>query len=210
MNPKTFHTVLYTPVDSSFLQDGFTECHAINNSELIICNINLLPTSSCPSTYKPHLSSLFLHSDDNTLIVGDFNAHNEGCDSILADPRGERLADQIELSPLIILNSDSPTRLPKSGVASSPDVTLASAHIALASTWATRVNLNSDHLPITISLPSDEAPPRRSAKCYTNFRKANWPMFIRESEAASRQLERPTSCGAGVKAFCHEKFNIGT
>ena len=200
-------TVSYTPVDSSFLQDGFTECHAIkatlNNSDLIICNIYLPPASSCPSTYKPDLSSLFSHSDDDTLIVGDFNAHNEGWDSTATDPRGERIADQIELSPLIILNSDTPTRLPKSGAASSPDVTLASAHIALASTWATHVNLNSDHLPITISLPSDEAPPRRSAKCYTNFCKANWSMFIRESEAAFRKLGRPTSCGAGVKAFCH-------
>jgi hypothetical protein len=111
------------------------------------------------------------------------------------------VADQIELSPLIILNSDTPTRLPESGAASSPDVTLASAHIVLASTWVTHVNLNSDHLPITILLPSDEVLPRRSAKCYTNFRKANWSMFIRESEAAFRQLERPTSCGAGVKAF---------
>jgi hypothetical protein len=200
------HSVSFVPVDSSFFQDGFTECHVkttINSSDLVICNVYLPPASSCPATYKPDLSSLFSHSKDDTLICGDFNAHNEGWDSTLSDPRGESLADQIKLSPLIVLNSDTPTRLPSSGAASSPDISLASAHIALASTWETHVRLNSDHLPITIALPSDEAPPRRSAKCYTNFRKANWPMFIRESEAAFCQLQYPSTCGAGVKAFCH-------
>jgi hypothetical protein len=103
------NSVSFTLVDSSFIQDGFTECLAIkttiNNSDLIICNVYLPPASSCPATYKPDLSSLFSHSDDDTLICGDFNAHNKGWGSALTDPRGERLADQIELSPLIILNT---------------------------------------------------------------------------------------------------------
>lgn len=70
------------------------------------------------------------------------------------------IADSVENSPLIILNEDSPTRLPSNGSTTSPDILLASAHIALASAWSTKVRLNSDHLPIVISLPCDQAPPK--------------------------------------------------
>jgi hypothetical protein len=113
------------------------------------------------------------------------------------------LSDAIEISPLIILNdSGSPTRLPKSGSPSSPNLSLASAHVALAATWETHVQLNSDHLPITITLPCDDAPPPKAAKTYTNFRKADWPAFIRESEGVFRGLQMPASVGAGEKIFC--------
>jgi hypothetical protein len=72
----------------------------------------------------------------------------------------------------------------------------------LAATWTTHIQLNSDHLPITITLPSDDALPPRVAKTFTNFRKANWPAFIRESEGVFRGLQKPTSVGAGEKFFC--------
>jgi hypothetical protein len=199
-------SVTYSPIDTSFLKDDHTECLAvrvvINGSDLVIFNVYLPPASSCPSSYKTDLSPIFYHTDDDTLVCGDLNAHHEGWDVILVDPRGEKIADQIEHCPLLILNdANLPTRLPNNGSSSSPDLTLASAHVALASTWATNVKLNSDHLPITVTLPSDEAPPQRAARSYINFRKANWPLFIRESEAAFRDPQRPTSCSAGVRIF---------
>jgi hypothetical protein len=40
------------------------------------------------------------------------------------------------------------------------------------------------------------------AKTYTNFRKADWPAFIRESEGVFRGLQLSTSVGAGEKIFC--------
>jgi hypothetical protein len=117
-------------------------------------------------------------------------------------PQGEKIAGQVKHSLLIILSDENtPTRLQSNGAPTSLDLTLASAHIALASTWATHVKLNSDHLPIMVSLPSDEAPLRRPAKTYTNFRKVDWALFVRDSEAAFRQLQHPTSCGARVKTF---------
>jgi hypothetical protein len=167
------HSVPFTPIDTLFFQDDHTKCQAIkvtiNNSELAIFNVYLPPVSSCPRNYKPDLDPVFLHADDNVLMCGDFNAHHEGWHSSLSDSRGELIADQIEDSPLIALNLDTPTRLPSSGSPTSSDITLASAHIALAATWLTHVRLNSDHLPITISLPSDGAPPLRAAKSYVNF-----------------------------------------
>jgi hypothetical protein len=152
--------------------------------------------------YRPDLSSILNRPDEDIIVCGDLNAHHEAWDSFLADPRGESLLDAIKISPLIILNeAGSPTRLPKSGLPSSPDLSLASAHVALAATWETHVHLNSDHLPITITLPCDDAPPPRAAKTYTNFRKAYWPAFIRESEGVFRGLQMPTSVGAGEKIF---------
>jgi endonuclease/exonuclease/phosphatase family metal-dependent hydrolase len=113
-------------------------------------------------------------------VVGNLNAHHEAWDSTLSDPRGDSISASIEISPLITLNDpDTPTRLPKSGAPTSLDVTLASAHVALASTWTTHVQLNSDHLPITDALPCEEALPPHTARSFINFRMADWPAFIR-------------------------------
>jgi hypothetical protein len=198
------HSVYYSHVDTSYIQDSHTECQAVrvklNGSDLF--NVYLPPVSSCPQDYQPNLSSILYHSDDDILICGDLNAHHEAWDSSLTDPRGDSILASVEISPLISLNDpDTPTRLPKSSTAASPDVTLASAHVALVSTWATHVQLNSDHLPITVSLPCDEVPPPRTTKSFTNFCKADWPAFIRESEGIFRGLETPLSCGAGEKLF---------
>jgi hypothetical protein len=94
-----------------------------------------------------------------------------------------------------------PTRLPNHGSPSSPDVSVASAHLALACTWSTHLKLNSDHLLITITFPSDDIPSPRKAKSYTNFNKADWPAFIHETEAKFRSLPPPSSVGAGEKIF---------
>jgi hypothetical protein len=78
---------------------------------------------------------------------------------------------------------------------------VASAHLALACTWSTHIKLNSDHLPITITFPSDDAPSPRKAKFYTNFSKAEWPAFIRETEVVFRSQPPPTLVEAGEKIF---------
>jgi hypothetical protein len=93
------------------------------------------------------------------------------------------------------------TRVPNANnqPASSPNISLASAHLALEMTWSTHVTINSDHLPITIALPSGEAPQSNWSRTYTNFRKANWPRFIREVEEMLRACPMPTSCASGEK-----------
>jgi hypothetical protein len=126
-----------------------------------------------------------------------------GWDSSLTDSRGEALADDFDNSPLIVLNQDVPTRLPSSESPKTPDVTVACAHLTLASVWTTHIRLNSDHLPITIYFSSDETPAQQTSKFYTDFQKADWPAYVRETEAAFRSLLLPTSCGAGEKAFCN-------
>ncbi|KAF2358597.1 Reverse transcriptase domain [Trinorchestia longiramus] len=55
------------------------------------------------------------------------------------------------LLPSDHLFPDSPTRLPSNGNPSSPDLTIASPHLALETSWTPLTRLNSDHLPIAIS-----------------------------------------------------------
>lgn len=114
--------------------------------------------------------------------------------------RGDNLASALTDSSLCVINSDSPTRLPSNGSASSPDVTLISAHLALDSSWSTNVSLNSDHLPITINI-DDTPPPDPAKRTFVNFRLAKWDEFVVETEAAFRVCTPPTSCAAGEKTF---------
>ena len=96
----------------------------------------------------PDIHSLF--------ILGDFNAHSPAWFSSTGDSRaaarGEAIFECLNDSSLALLNDDSPTRVPKSGPNSSPDLTIVSAHMATVSRWQTLTTLNSDHLPIFIEL----------------------------------------------------------
>ena len=160
----------------------------IHNSQIEIYNIYLPPASSCPgySLTEEAISGVLGELDGDVLVVGDMNAHHEtwhsstSCDQ--GQQRGVTLNNFINNSNLICLNTPHPTRLPTNGNPSSPDVSLLSAHLAADATWKTHINLNSDHLPITIDLHTEETSSTRLRKSYTNFRLARWPDFTRETE----------------------------
>ena len=116
--------------------------------------------------------------------------------------RGDIVADAVDSSPLAVLNSDLPTRLPANGAPSSPDISLASAHLALSATWQPLVRLSSDHLPILIDPYGDhESLQPSSRRLYSNFRKADWPAFTEHVERALSTLPPPTSASAGERVF---------
>ena len=164
------------------------------------------PTSSCPPNYIPDLEGLLSPSDD-TLILGDFNAHSPAWFSQTSDPRaaarGEEILNALNPADLIILNTDTPTRLPKHGNPTSPDLSISTPEIALDFEWTTLTTLNSDHLPILLHLGetlSTDSPqvPRIS---FTNLRKADWDSFTRETEEAFARLELPSSASTGEVQF---------
>jgi hypothetical protein len=174
---------MYTTEDCSLLlKDGYSECQgtkaSVNRSDLVIFDIYLPSVSSCPRTYNPDLSSVLNFSEGDIIIHGDFNAHHEGWNLMLPNLRGQKISDSVGISLLIISNEDVPMHLSSNGSPSYPDITMALAHVALAFTWATHISMNSDHLLITISLPSKQAPPHCSQKTFTNFKKVDWPMFV--------------------------------
>ena len=74
------HSISYTrlpsdlfPNDSTAEQLSITA--TINDIPLHIHNIYIPPHSSCPPNYTPSFTRLFQAQDD-TLILGDFNAHH--------------------------------------------------------------------------------------------------------------------------------------
>ena len=104
---------------------------------------------------------------------------------------------------LVLLNTEQHTRLPTSGNPSSPDLSIATPHIAIDSDWSPSTTGNSDHLPIIIQLGSAFSmdcpdPPRRT---FTNFRKANWDEFTAHTEERFAAMEPPISCSTGEGMF---------
>ena len=122
----------------------------LGNTDLIITNVYIPPASSCTGGYNPPLDHLMITTD--TLILGEFNAHHSSWYSSSTDSRGTMLESMVYGSNFVILNWDSPTRLPGNANRSSPEVSLASASLITSTNWQTKTNLGSDHLPILISL----------------------------------------------------------
>ena len=182
-----------------------TEVH-LGGLPLRVANIYIPPCTSCPAGYQTKFDSLFNSSSNNTILLGDLNAHHPSWYSATNDDRaaarGTALDNSISNSDICILNEDSPTRLPKHGPPSSPDLSLISSHLYFDTTWETQIRLNSDHLPILIELSGlQSTPPHRSRKTFTNFKKANWTRFREETEELFHQAPPPTLCSRGEKSF---------
>ena len=207
------HSIQYKnlPTDDLFPNDSVTEHLAItafiNKVPINIFNIYIPPTSSCPANFRASFDWL-AQIEGDSLVLGDFNAHHVSWFSSGtggASERGEDLFQGMIDSDLTTLNTDTPTRVP-SGAAdrpTSPDISMATQHIALDSRWTTLTTLNSDHLPILIQLGGAFAstfpePPHRT---FINFRKANWEAFQEETEREFALLPPPSTCGTGEKAF---------
>ena len=204
------HSLSYKEVDltSLFTTDPHLEHQAVaidvDGAELRVVNIYIPPTSSCQSNYSPDLTGLFSFTGD-TLVGGDFNAHDPAWYSTTSDARaatrGATIADMCIDSQMQFLNTDTPTRVPTGGPSTSPDITIASAHLATGARWDPMTTLNSDHLPIIIGLNGwFSSPPSKSGpRCFTNYRKANWPSYTSTTEEALSSLPPPTSASQGEK-----------
>ncbi|KAA0187452.1 hypothetical protein HAZT_HAZT006176 [Hyalella azteca] len=153
----------------------------------------------------PSLTTLFKLDAHNTIIMGDFNAHNPAWFSATQDDRmaarGAALLNQIDSSQLVLLNQDIPTRLPSQGAPSSPDLTLISPHLALDAVWTPLAHLNSDHLPISISLDSMNSPNNHPFHTYINLCRADLDGYASETEAAFSTAAPPSSCSQGEVFF---------
>jgi hypothetical protein len=172
-----------------------------DDRKIVVFNVYIPHASAFPN-YHPDFVSLLSLSSDDSVYLGDFNAHHSDWYSSLSDARGDLLADSVDGSSLFVLNGDSPTRLPKAAnqCPSSPVVTLVPAHVAVSLNWTTHTTLNSDHLPITVSF-SDIISPLRSRRTFTNLLKADWAGYIREIKISLSNIPPPVSCAKGKKVF---------
>ena len=206
------HSLAYRELslDSLFPNDPHLEHLAatitIDGAELRVVNIYILPTSSCSADYQPDLLTLFSSTND-TLIMGDFNAHDAAWFSSTSDSRaaarGARIIEDCFDGEMQLLNGDSPTRVPSCGPKTSPDLTFASAHLANGASWETMTTLCSDHLPIMVDLGGWFSSPSEpfGRRSYTNYRKADWGAFTREVEMKLSSLPPPLTCTYGQKTL---------
>ena len=111
------------------------------------------PDSSCANGYAPDLNCYL--PTDNALVLGDFNAHDPLWGSERTDTRGKIISDFLDSTNYGVLNNGNPTQLPKNGSPTSPNISLASLSILPYTEWETHIALNSDHLPIIITLATE-------------------------------------------------------
>ena len=166
--------------------------HLANHKHLNIFNIYIPPgdtTNPDHSNSQEDITNCMTHilNTNNTILTGDFNAHHTLWHSPTTDNRGTLIADLINSSNQIVLNTNTPTRIPtnRNHQTTSPDISTASNTIYNNITWSTLNALNSDHNPIKISYNTKTKfrliQHRRS---YTNYRKADWQGFTNSIENA--------------------------
>ena len=171
------------------------------NDSLQICNVYIPPTSSCQNQYEPDIESLFVNTSDNALILGDFNAHNSLWFSDSTDNiRGNRVADLIGNRPLGILNEDLPTRVTEQ-CQSSPDISIATSNLLPTCSWTVHSALNSDHLPIIITLNTKTQKVKAEDKTFVNVSKANWDGFSSFTEEIFARIPKHNNVIQSEKSF---------
>ena len=178
-------------------QDEFLEVMTIripgiNKEDLYVRNIYIPPQSSCRQQYVPPLEHLYDGLGKNAYVIGDLNAHNElWYSEANADSRGRDLVDTISGLDFGIINNDLPTRVTNQA-STAPDVSIASSNLIPYTTWKVERKLNSDHLPITISLNASLKKNNAKNRKFINFSKANWPKFTEMTEkifSTARKVE---------------------
>ena len=151
---------------------GATPIHLFN-----VLPIHSSSSNSCPKSFSPFL----LPSSPTTYIFGDFNSHHSSWDShSLEDQSGKDLFDWLRSSDLLPLNNPEHYTLlyRATGNRSSPDLSLVPARIASKCTWQTLPNLGSDHLPISITIPTSPLINSSHRSPSFNYNKAHWDDYL--------------------------------
>ena len=127
----------------------------------------------------------YILDSDRTIVTGDFNAHHHMWYSPMTDHRGTLIADKINNSDHLTLNTDSHTRHPtnRNQQPTSHGISTATNRIHNNITWTTLDAINSDHKPIAIQYKTKtKFRLTQNRLSYTNYKKADWTNFTRQIE----------------------------
>ena len=136
------------------------------------------PDHNNADTYITNCMTYILNSE-RTIVTGDFNAHHRMWCSPMTDHRGILIADKINNSDHLTLNTDSHTRHPTSRnqQPTSPDISTVTTtiHNNITGTTLDAINLNSDHKPIAILYKTKtKFRLTQNRLSYTDYKKADW------------------------------------
>ena len=183
-----------------------------NSSSVSFLSVYAPPIRSFPTDGTTDSFSPSILPSRNLFILGDFNCHHHLWDSRgISDPRREEVFDWIISSDLLPLNDpDTPTLLHRSsGSRSSPDIPFAPSSLVLSCSWEVLQDLDSDHLPILLSVPlspvfrPNEHPPS------FNFQKARWDdfAFYFDSHCSSAEEYSSLSLSSAAALFTFLALN---
>ena len=153
---------------------GASPIHLFN---VYVPSIRSSSSDSRPKSFSPFL----LPSSLTTYIFGDFNSHHSSWDSHSPeDQSGKELFDGLLSSNLLLLNNpEHHTLLHRAtGNRSSPDLFLVSSRIASNCTWQILSDLGSDHLPISIIIPTSPLINSIHRPPSFNYNKDRWDNYL--------------------------------
>ena len=148
----------------------------------------------------------------NSINTGDVNAHSTLWHLYTDDHRGELISETLSNSNHITLNTDSPTIVPNNAhqQPTSPDITTISSSLYNRTTCKTIHALNSDHLPILLTIQTDNKHTlQQNRRSYTNYRKADWDKFTQDTEDAFTAIQPPTDIHDANKTFTNILYQAG-
>ena len=123
------------------------------------------------------------NTNDQILIVGDFNAHHSHWNNSIIDSKrgGQNLYQNLIKSSLTLLNDGSITRIPdrNNDSCSAIDLAFISASLSTKSYWSIQDDtLGSDHLPIIINIVNDfYQTVEKELEIGFDTKKADWNLF---------------------------------
>ena len=144
------------------------------------------------NVYCPLALTCMNVTDNNCLVLGDFNSHSERWGYKETDRRGDEVEDWETDTNLHLLNNeeDDPTYYSRSWLTTStPDLAFATDDLFTRTIRAVFSQLGgSDHKPIKLSINLDPKIPQ--AKCLPrwNYKKANWILFESLSDTYCKQI----------------------
>ena len=92
----------------------------------------------------------------------------------------------------------------------SPDITTISSSLYNKTIWKTIHALNSDYLPILLTMQTDNKHIiQQNRRPYTNYRKADWDKFTQDTEDAFTAIQPPTDRQDANKTFTNILYQAG-
>ena len=195
--------------------------HIGKTKDITVTNTYFPPRDTTSSHYntvdtdiaycKRHVTNI-----PDSILTGDVNAHSTLWYSHIDDHRGQLISYIIINSEHIILNNNTPTRVPNTTLqqVTSPDITTISTTLYNRTTWHTIQALNSDHLPIITTINTrTKYKLQQNRHTFTNYRKANWTEFTTDTEAAFSDIQPPPDIHTANPIFTNiilhaDKHNI--
>jgi hypothetical protein len=196
-NDITFTNITIPPnINKQTTEVQTTKIHLSNHKHIHITNIYIPPRDCNTPNTDNDITNCLIYSTSltNSIITADINAHHRAWYSPTTDHRGTLIADIVLNSNHLILNQDTPTRIPaRNQQPTSPDITTATDNLHQNMTWKTLQELNSDHKPIKIELNTKTKYRLiRHRHTYTNYKKANWTEYAKLIEENLTDVPPPT------------------